>query len=112
MPELLYDGSRSKTSPPQGMMRSDRQSSRTSPISRDEKELSMYRKPYSFAKMPTSLSDIGSSKRVAAMISQPEKSLDAQQSSCMMHILLNNDLFNMQRYTVEISRDILHCRCY
>ena len=83
MPELLFDGNRSKTSPPQGM-RPDRQSSRTSPGTRDDKDIASFRKPFSFAKVPQSISDTTTTRRVAAMISQPEKSLDAQQSSCTM----------------------------
>ena len=86
MQELMFDGSRSKTSPPQGM-RSDRQSVRTSPGNRDEKDIASFRKPFNFVKVPSNMSDTASTKRVAAMISQPEKSLDAQQSSCMVHAL-------------------------
>ncbi len=86
MQDLMFDGSRPKTSPPQGM-RSDRQSVRTSPGNRDDKDIASYRKPFNFVKVPSNMSDT-STKRVAAMISQPEKSLDAQQSSCMVHSFL------------------------
>jgi hypothetical protein len=104
MQELMFDGSRSKTSPPQGM-RSDRQSVRTSPGTRDEKDIASYRKPFNFVKVPSNMSDTTSTKRVAAMISQPEKSLDAQQSSCKV---LSNVLTMQPSYinlTLLIRRD-------
>jgi hypothetical protein len=100
MQELMFDGSRSKTSPPQGM-RSDRQSVRTSPGTRDEKDIASYRKPFNFVKVPSNMSDTTSTKRVAAMISQPEKSLDAQQSSCTVLIIVltwHPSSFNMNSF--------------